>query len=420
LLSTSITVSILRLNFLTKIYHTTCTVISLFIFFYIFYRSEIVWSGERHDDYFIYYLISIALIIYSIFFIYFKPIIKSYLMIFSISVVVSLYLFESYLYFVLDEKNKYNLYNRLKKTDKNVSVRYSPYKMLQNYTLEFPLSGKSFSKTIDCNESGYFSINEHDRYGFNNPDSQWDAQQLEYFIIGDSFAYGSCVNRPNDIASQLRILSKKSVISVGYPANGPLMEYASLREYFSPNIKKVLWIYYEGNDLHGINKEINNKVLKKYIDNPDFSQNLKLNQKKVDEFTLKANEWSSQRYLVKNKIIRYTTLVLARQVIKSTFKKVAYKPELEDIKNYENLKKIIQLASNFCNQNNSKLFFVYLSNYYRYTTDYDDTERKTVEKIIKEIEIPFIDIHSVRVLTDNSSHYKLNYQSVNHTPTSKI
>ena len=73
----------------------------------------------------------------------------------------------------------------------------------------FPLSGKSNSLTIFCNENGYFSIFDSDRYGFNNPDQEWNSNEIEYLIIGDSFAQGACVNRPYDIGSQLRTLSKK-------------------------------------------------------------------------------------------------------------------------------------------------------------------------------------------------------------------
>ena len=71
----------------------------------------------------------------------------------------------------------------------------------------FPLSGKSNSLTIFCNENGYFSILDSDRYGFNNPDQEWNSNEIEYLIIGD-FAQGACVNRPYDIGSQLRTLSK--------------------------------------------------------------------------------------------------------------------------------------------------------------------------------------------------------------------
>ena len=65
------------------------------------------------------------------------------------------------------------------------------------------------------------------------PDNQWDEREIEYLLVGDSFALGQCVNRPNDISSVLRTLSNKSVLNLAYDGNGPLIEYATLREYLS-------------------------------------------------------------------------------------------------------------------------------------------------------------------------------------------
>ena len=64
----------------------------------------------------------------------------------------------------------------------------------------YPLSGISNSQTIHCNENGYYTLFESDRYGFNNPDDQWDKDNIEFFIVGDSFAMGECVNRPYDLS----------------------------------------------------------------------------------------------------------------------------------------------------------------------------------------------------------------------------
>ena len=121
-----------------------------------------------------------------------------------------------------------------------------------------------------------------DRYGFNNPDADWDKKEIEYLLVGDSFTHGACVNRPNDIASVLRSLSKKSVINLGYKGNGPLIEYASLREYLRANVQKVLWIYYEGNDLENLKREKNHKILKKYLEDLTFTQNLKSRQSEIN------------------------------------------------------------------------------------------------------------------------------------------
>ena len=43
-----------------------------------------------------------------------------------------------------------------------------------------------------------------DRYGFNNPDYEWDKEKIDFLLVGDSFVHGACVNRPYDIASQMR------------------------------------------------------------------------------------------------------------------------------------------------------------------------------------------------------------------------
>ena len=103
----------------------------------------------------------------------------------------------------------------------------------------FPLAGVSNTTTVFCKEGEKFSIYKSDRHGFNNPDSEWDKKEIEYLLVGDSFTYGECVNRPNDIASVLRALSNKSVLNLGQSDNGPLIEYATLREYLDKNVKKL-------------------------------------------------------------------------------------------------------------------------------------------------------------------------------------
>jgi hypothetical protein len=124
------------------------------------------------------------------------------------------------------------LYKKIWPKDKNISVALYPRNFLhkKNDNIFF-LSGIKNSETIVCNENGYYSIYQSDRYGFNNPDNEWDKKEIEYFLVGDSFTHGSCVNRPNDISSVLRNLSNKSILNLGMRGNGPLIEYTTLREY---------------------------------------------------------------------------------------------------------------------------------------------------------------------------------------------
>ena len=52
--------------------------------------------------------------------------------------------------------------------------------------------------------------------------------------------------------------------------NGPLIEYATLREYFNTNVKKVLWVYFEGNDLANLKYEKKNNILVNYLNRFKF------------------------------------------------------------------------------------------------------------------------------------------------------
>ncbi len=126
-----------------------------------------------------------------------------------------------------DTRYKSQIYRDLIVNDPNITSVASPSYINDPDEKLFFLSGISKSKTIDCNENGYYSVYQSDRYGFNNPDQEWNKKEIEYLLVGDSFTQGACVNRPNDITSILRILSKKSALNLGYRGNGPLMSYAS-------------------------------------------------------------------------------------------------------------------------------------------------------------------------------------------------
>ena len=48
--------------------------------------------------------------------------------------------------------------------------------------------------------------------------------------------------------------------------NGPLIEYATLREYFpAKKVKRVLWMYSSVNDLEDLAGELKNEILLNYL-----------------------------------------------------------------------------------------------------------------------------------------------------------
>ena len=338
--------------------------------------------------------------------------IKQYLIISIVSVVFSLYLFEGYLVinqqisteFTLKKKlyenqkkqkwdirTKAQIYQDLKKTNNQIQIPVHPnYVLGKNYPI-FPLSGISNSVTINCNENGYYSIYQSDRYGFNNPDSEWDNKKIEYLLVGDSFVHGYCVNRPNDIASHLRNLSKKSVLNLGYGGNGPLIEYAALREYLDHDVKKILWIYMEGNDLKNLKNERNEIILASYLSNINFTQKLTSKQNEIDNVAKKIiqNElFKKDKKKLKYKFLKFLRLNNTKKII---LKGSSEKERLEPVI-FTEFKTILKLSKELAIKNNSKIYFIYLPTYPRYVSTYDNTNYNLVKNIVKELGIPFIDI----------------------------
>jgi hypothetical protein len=374
-------------------------IISFLLLIYIFYRSEIRWNGTKRDTYLIYYIICLIIFLFSIFTFYLNDKLSNYLLIILGSAFFAIYFFEAYLVyrdnkilrkeqhtFDFDKRNLFEVYRDQKKKSDNVVLKISPQNYLKTKTNIFPLSGISNSRTINCNENGYYSSFLSDRYGFNNPDEEWTRKEIEYFLIGDSFTQGACVNRPHDLSSILRQLSKKGVLNIGYGGNGPLIEYAATREYLPNNVKKVLWIYYEGNDLRELSHELKSEILAKYIDDLNFSQDLKLKQEEINNLaSIQLNvTYESTSF---SEIYKFIKLFKIRSLFLIDYKFVASEEILEKFKY------ILKLTDDLAKKNNFKLYFVYLPEYNRYTTKNYASSYESIKNILYELNISYIDIH---------------------------
>ena len=401
-----------------KYFSTFFLLLSIIFLFYTFYKSEIYWNGEIRYYYYKYYIFSILLFLLSLISYLLDEKIKIYLSIFFFSIIFALYCFEGYLTIKeiqkkllknglidfkeqtykektgneYDKRSKSKVYNDLKDEFNDIVVPITPkYFLYENVDDFFPLSNISNSKTVYCNENGYYQIYNTDRYGFNNPDSEWDNEVIEFLIIGDSFGEGACVNSPNDIASILRRLTNKAIINLSIGGNGPLIEYATLREYFPNNVKNILWFYYEGNDLTDLDRELKNKVLHKYLTNLSFSQNLINNQKKVDEIKklfLKREiaNIKKDKEKLSFKVLQFFKIYKTRV---SIFKKNETKSKIDELRN------ILELSMRFAKKNDAKIYFIYLPEYSRYNSKYKQNEYKDIKIIVDDLGIKFIDIHKL-------------------------
>jgi len=175
-----------------------------------------------------------------------------------------------------------------------------PYKFILSNGLTakkgriYPLGTISNSTTIFYNEAGYYPVIETDEHGFNNPKGLYKKNKVDIVLIGDSYTEGYSVHSDESISAVLRQLDF-NVINIGKVANGPLIEFATLKEYaefLKPKI--VLWLYYV-NDFEDLNIEMQSSILRKYLNEDDYSQNLIFRQEEIDAVLIKYARLSGNR-----------------------------------------------------------------------------------------------------------------------------
>ena len=394
---------------------------SILLMCYVFYRSQIFHKGTLFNYYIKYYVIVFLLIFLSFISFFIPKKLKINIITVFISTLIGMYLIEGYLsinkkdlrptiYKIntgknYDRRTNFQIYHDLKKEDPNIVVSITANSFIKDSDVNYlPLSGISNRKTILCNEGGYFAIYQSDRYGFNNPDEEWNKDDIEFLLVGDSYTHGACVNEPDTISGNLRKLNnnKNAVLNLGQSGNGPLIEYATLREYLPfKNVKRVLWIYFENNDLNELNDELNNQILVNYLKDKNFTQNLisrkqeikKLLLKKLDEeIIIKEREYNlEQEKFIGIRLSRFLKLYSVRQII---FQIIFSVPDqAAPLKDFEH---ILKLSNELVKENNSKLYFVYLSDYFRYkwNNNNDNFQNyKKVTEIVESLNIPIIDLN---------------------------
>jgi hypothetical protein len=391
-----------RISTFISFFYLIC---SILLIIYIVYRSEFHHSGVKFDYYFKYYFISILFLIFAFISFFLKYTLKINSIIFLTSVLIGLYIIE----FTIFYKNKYDsnsngeLYYKLKDSYEDLVVRVPPNIYLLdkiNYEIS-PLSGISKKNTLLCKEYDDAVVYKSDRYGFNNPDRNWDEEQIEYLIVGDSYAHGDCVESEYNIAGNLEKISNRKVINLGYGGNGPIINYASLREYLPLiNVKNLIWIYYEGNDLDytNIGIELKSKIFVKYLKDLNFTQNLSLKQIEIDLMGHKKFNEELKKNDKKLNNDKYNLLKLFN--IRYLVKNFKFKKKHKNLKINSEFKRVVLLTKNLADQSDINFYFVYVPSNSRYINkinilpkNFNDYQE--VISYLKKLNIPLIDLHEV-------------------------
>ena len=401
--------------------------IFIFLLSYTFYRAEIIYGGSQFSYYYKYYLLFIFGVIFWLIILLYEIKQKKQIVVLFTILVFLLYFYETLRFFaptilkfniiksIIVKEPLNNNPNRESKLDvievlkKNKGIDVVPSifpKALINKNLNqsddniLPLGGVSNTTTVFCKEGKEFSIYKSDRYGFNNPDHEWDKNKIYWLLIGDSFVQGACVQPGEDFASQLRLLTNKNAISLGMSGNGPLIELGSLKEY---GVKKqpnsILWFYFERNDLDDLRYEKFSEVLRNYL-KEDFNQNLYMKQEEIDK-KLRTHINLAEKELKNKQAINNE---ISEKF--SSFKKIIRLQIIRDKTSFDRgldigvdpiFKEIITKANDTVSTWGGKLYFVYLPDKERYSGRKSKGEnylnKSQVIEMIKELKIPIIDIH---------------------------
>jgi len=375
----------------------TYLILSSFVLIFVF--SRLLRDFHYKSDYYFRLLIFFIFITLFWFLVLFlKKNYKEIIIIIATSVLFGLYLSE--IYFSINNFIKYK---------KNINSKFKTYKELRSERSSlaysgiienepfFTMGGASNIKTILCNETGKWTVYKSDRYGFNNPDNEWDKPSSGYLIVGDSFAHGACVNEGEDMTSHIRDLSNIKAINLGFAGNGPLKNLATLKEYINlVKPEKVFWLHYEGNDLYNLKQEMNMKYLTNYLD-PEYSQNLIYKQNNIDlgikkkliEYENLWEQWNDHSKFKFNKAKLIEILKLSD--IRSILGLTAFWEAKVDI----NFESIMKKAKKQTELVNSDFYFVYLPSYVRLNQFFPKDnffDKKNVIKKLNKLNIKIIDL----------------------------
>ena len=384
---------------------------------YLIFKLLLIYHNQSllHTEYFV-LLVLFSLIIS--FFIFFFNNINFIIII--ISSVVTLYFCEFFflindnkVLYLENQKSRDDFFYELKEKNprQNVSKWIGPSYVYQNQDFNsnfLPLGSISNSLVVYCNEEGYWVTYYSDRFGFNNIFYD-DNKKNDFLIIGDSFAEGACLDQNQTIQANLNLLGMNG-ISLGKGGNSSLLNYAIFKEYFeffSP--KYLIWMHYE-NDVGGISQEMRSKILKKYLFDDDFKQNLFLRQNEIDLYLLRFFQQKSNalhELKGKNASLLYKVLQILKFLnIRNIVKTFSYSIDAND---YELFKLIMQKTRDKAIKNETKFIFFYLPAYeeiYKVKRHKKMAmERKKIFRILDDLNIEYFDLTEEVFLDTNKNYF---------------
>jgi len=303
-------------------------------------------------------------------------------------------------------RNKYDEYFYQKKNNQKLLIAVNAaYRDLNFFSNYLPLGSISNTELLHCNENGYYSKYQSDKFGFNNNYNWNDKINIfEYVLLGDSYVHGACVNYKDTITGNLQKLASGKVVNLGMSGTGPLLQFATLKE-FSKIIKtkKYIWFFYDGNDFENLNEELKNSILLQYLNNENFTQNILNNQNKSDiilksilndEIAIRINNTKIKKNNFQ-KLITLHNLIRLKNSFVRQIKKEKINKEFLLAKYEEILKKSLKIIK----QQDAELILVYIPKASVFVKNNTKNSYQEINNIAAKNNIPLLNLE--KMIKDN-------------------
>ncbi len=317
-----------------------------------------------------------------------------------------------------DARSKIEVKRDLINSGLNVISRIAPENFFNSNGIKskngriYPLGTISNSKTIHSTWSsggslGFYPIFIADEHGFYNKQSLYNKKKVDIFMTGNSYSEGFSVDQNETISSHLEKLNF-NVVNTSMAGNGPILKYANIKEYgefLKPNI--ILW-FFEIGDLNDIKLELSSPEITKYINLENYSQNLISRQEEIDN-ALKMYEAQirEKQKKILEKFSNKKALILDSNGVPIQTKQRIFNvlkiTRLRDLINYARkkdsptslhiFKQTLIKTTELAKALNSKIYFINLPNYERYSSNSISSYESFVLKTVNDLKIPLIDIH---------------------------
>ncbi len=307
----------------------------------------------------------------------------------------------------------------LKKTNKNLEpiFYYSP---IFRFTKTFndakknnkliPFRGPINSKSLTCAEDLKYKLVNNDKFGFKNSNLIYE-KNINSILLGDSYAEGKCQNSENDIAGNLTKIGFNTV-NLGVSGTSTLVSLGIMREFgkfIKP--KNFIYLYYEGNDLKGLDWEKNDEHLISYLKNDNYTVNYLKKYNEIKNYLKlsssesiyelkkpKKNMEKNNSKKIEENLIDILELKKIKQIVRYNIFKTKYTKHNYDLDFYFS---VVKKMNEEAKKLNGNFIFVYVPNYARYISYTNSipaylTEafdlKEEILKEVKKLNIPVIDL----------------------------